>query len=75
MENKVYIGTVVSAHYNGTVKAIRLEIQFDNKQIEKFEWPFTMFKFQPHHDIDVEMEKTAKLLWGKKIRVVIENKE
>ncbi len=72
-DKKAYIGVVTSAHYNATVKAIRLEIEFENKRINKFEWPVTMFKFKPEQDVDVEMDKTARLLWGKKIRVVIDD--
>lgn len=71
-ETKEYIGTVICAHYNATIKAIRLEMQFENKRVEKFEWPVTMFKFRAEHDVDYEMEKTAKLLWGKKIKVIVE---
>ncbi len=70
--NKVYTATVISACYNETVKAIRMELKFENGIVQKHEWPITLFRFKPGQDKDEEMYKTATLLLGKKIDVMIE---
>jgi hypothetical protein len=73
-DNPVYTGKVLIAHYSETDKAIRMEIEFNNGIIKKIEWPITMFKFRPDQDKDKEMRKTADLLVGKKIDVMVDKK-
>lgn len=70
-DKRVYTATVISAHYNETMKAIRMELKFDNGKVMKFEWPITMFKFRSDQHKDEEMEKTARLLLGKRIDVMV----
>jgi hypothetical protein len=70
-KDRVHTGTVVSAIYNGTEKSIRMEIRFENGQIQKFEWPITIFKFNDGQDKEEAMIETARLLRGKKMKVMV----
>ncbi len=62
-------GIVTGSHYNRELKAIRFTLLFENGKEKGFEWPITMFSFPKESDKDEEMEKTAKIMRGKKISV------
>jgi hypothetical protein len=71
MEEKYqrFTGIVTGSHYNRELKAIRFILRFENGRENGFEWPITMFSFPEGCDKDEEMEKTAKIMRGKKISV------
>ena len=62
------IGTVKYAHYNSSLKAIRMDVKLESGTIIKHEWPITMFKARP--DLEAQMEKTAQMLRGKPIKII-----
>ena len=75
-EKRKYIGTVIGSHYNRELNAIRFILRFENGKEQGFEWPLTMFRFPDECNKEEEMEKTAKIMRGKKIAVVdVHNKE
>ena len=71
-DKRVHTGKVLVAHYNDTMKAIRMMLKFDNGSCQQFELPITMFKFKSDQNEDEEMRKTAKLLIGKNIDVMVD---
>ena len=72
MEDRTLVGVCTSSHYYEDMKAIRFTLKFDGDNEVGFEWPITMFKFDPKMDKTEEMRKTSKLMIGKKIGVKIE---
>lgn len=69
------VGIVTAAHYSETEKAIKFSLRFENGIEQGFVWPITMFSFPPGSDKNFEMIKTSKIMIGKKIAIVHEDKK
>ena len=70
-EDEVHTGKCTFSTYNYTEKVIKFVLRFENGKEQGFDWPISMFTFAEDMDKDAEMKKTAELMRGKFIDVMI----
>lgn len=66
----VLVGLVISAKYYEELRVIRAVLQVNDGRNIKVEIPMAMFSFDPGMNRHAEMDKTAKMMCGKKIKVM-----